>query len=220
MDQNWQLRLYGGAECSYQGAKDGKGIWIWQSFGVGDVIWLGSDGIGWLVFLMFLKPVTGTCSSEFLLGPHGRKLHCGTARRSGDADLQGVGRRTERGGCTEGQVTGSDDLANFSPNVSTLRGSYGKCKARVRLVFAFWSARLNAPARAKVSLWDVHVHFDCAGLCKTWVPLGSYLKVYFYLRAMSVRSSRRSFFDYPISRHSVASCDKTSSCCCRSMQFR
>ena len=92
---------------------------------------------------------------------------------------------------------------------------------KVRFGFTFWSVGLNVPACAKVSLWAVHVHFDwMRRLAQTWVRLGSYLKFYFDRRAMSVRSSRRSFLDYLISRHCVASCDKTSSCCCSSVHVK
>ena len=45
---------------------------------------------------------------------------------------------------------------------------------RLRVLVAFWLRRL-----AQKFPSDVHVHFDCAGSHKVWVPLGSCLKVYF-----------------------------------------
>ena len=49
----------------------------------------------------------------------------------------------------------------FSPKgVSTLRGSYG-CGPQL----------LPAPARAKVPLWNVHIHFDRAGSHKVWTTV-------------------------------------------------
>ena len=57
-----------------------------------------------------------------------------------------------------------------SPNsVSTMRGSYGK--GLLHLVPSFFTVN----SRTKVSLWDVHVQFDCAGSRKVLgFALGSF----------------------------------------------
>ena len=69
-------------------------------------------------------------------------------------------------------------VVTFWPNsVSTLRGSYGRCKGRCLIrVLQLVGGALPVNFRIKWLLCNAQVHFDCAGSHKVWVPvLGSVL---------------------------------------------